>query len=104
MLTPTWENVYAKVLANWNAMAPCMDNWLKLDDPAKVKASAHILKRLTSPANFEHFRFMPVTRDMSAGQRALLYKFLDGVHDEMVLEQPVGPSFADLSRAMRRGY
>ena len=37
-LPPTWDNVYANVLANWNAMAPCMDNWLKLDDPVQVKA------------------------------------------------------------------
>ena len=25
-LPPTWDNVYTNVLANWNAMAPCMDN------------------------------------------------------------------------------
>ena len=37
-LAPTWDNVYTGVLANWNAMAPCMDNWLRLDKPAQVKA------------------------------------------------------------------
>jgi len=68
-------NVYANVLANWNALAPCMDNWLRLDDPEQVKAYAALLKLLTNPANFEHFRFMPVTRDMTAGERTLLYKF-----------------------------
>ena len=109
-LEPTWNNVYVNVLANWNAMAPCMDNWLKLDDPAQVKAYALILKRLTHPANFEDFRFMPVTRDMSAGQRTLLYKFLDALHDEHdekgpkpAAQEPHGRSFAELSRAMRRG-
>jgi hypothetical protein len=76
-LPPTWENVYVNVLANWNAMARCMDNWSKLDDPDQVKAYAAILKRLTDPANFEGFLFMPVTRDMSSGERALLYNFLD---------------------------
>jgi hypothetical protein len=105
-LPPTWQNVYAKVLANWNAMAPCMDNWLKLNDPVQVKAYAAILKRLTDPARFEEFRFMPVTRDMSAGERTLLYNFLDAKADlmlEAVEQEPSGLTFAELSRSMRRG-
>jgi hypothetical protein len=73
-LAPTWDNVYSKVLANWNAMAPCMDNWLKLDDPTQVQTYAGILKRLTDPASFESFRFMPVTRDMSAGERKVRFQ------------------------------
>jgi hypothetical protein len=36
-----------------------------------------MLKQLTDPANFENYLFMPVTRDMSRGERALLYNFLD---------------------------
>jgi hypothetical protein len=80
-LPPTWPNVYKYVLANWNAMAPCMDNWVRLDDPAQIRAHAKILKRLTSPANFELFRFMPITRDMSPGMRSLLYGWLDSPSD-----------------------
>ena len=103
-LPPTWENVYVHVLANWNAMAPCMDNWLMLDDPVQVKAYAGVLKHLTDPANFESLRFMPVVRDMSAGQRKLLYNFLDA---ETVLmaskaEAPPLHTLAQRSRAMRR--
>ena len=82
-----------------------MDNWLRLDDPAQVKAYAALLKLLTNPANFEHFRFMPVTRDMSAGERTLLLKFLDAP-DDATAAKPVTPqtrSFTELSRAMRRG-
>jgi hypothetical protein len=101
-LPPTWDNLYANVLANWNAMAPCMDNWLNLADPAQVKANAGLLKRLTDPANFESYLFMPVTRDMSAGERALLYKFLDAA--PVKAAEPVEKlhSFAQLSRSMRR--
>jgi hypothetical protein len=55
-----------------------MDNWLNLNDPNQVKAYAPIIKRLTDPANFEHYRYTPITRDLSPGQRTLLYKFLDG--------------------------
>ena len=82
-----------------------MDNWLRLDDPAQVKAYAALLKLLTNSANFEHFRFMPVTRDMSADERTLLLKFLDAP-DDATAAKPVTPqtrSFTELSRAMRRG-
>jgi hypothetical protein len=104
-LPPTWENVYVNVLANWNAMAPCMDNWLRLDDPVQVKAYAILLKRLTHPASFENFRFMPVTRDMTAGERTLLYKFLDAPEPaaQPTAQAPQRRTFAELSRAMRRG-
>ena len=76
-LPPTWENVYNTCLANWNAMAPCMDNWLDLKDPVQVKAYAKVLKRLTDPDNFEDFLYMPVTRDMTKAERQFLYDYLD---------------------------
>lgn len=75
-MDPTWENVHTQVLSNWEAMAPCMDNWLQLGDEAQVRAYGSVIKRLTDPANFESFRFMPITRDMTLGQRTLLYRFL----------------------------
>lgn len=105
-LEPTWDNVYAYVLANWNALAPCMDNWLRLDDPVQVKAYAAVLKRLTDPAHFENYLFMPVTRDMTAGERSLLWKFLDGAKVEAAPQaaarRNAKPNLAAMSRAMRR--
>lgn len=76
-MDPTWDHVYTLVLANWNAMAPCMDNWLDLHDPDQIRAFGPMIKQLTDPANLEAFSYMPVTRDMTAGERTLLYKFLD---------------------------
>jgi hypothetical protein len=103
-LPPTWDNVYAKVLANWNAMAPCMDNWLMLDDQTQVVAYANVLRRLTDPANFEHCLFMPVTRDMTVGERTLLNKFLDAnAPSAAAAATPRIRNVADLSRSMRRG-
>ncbi len=102
----TWDNVYNYCLANWNAMAPCMDNWLDLKSEAEVKAYASIIKRLTDPNNFESYRFMPVTRDMTTGERDLLYRFLDGEQakpgalEAAPEEEPATP--AELSRQMRR--
>lgn len=103
-LQPSWENVYARVLANWNAMAPCMDNWLELDDPVQVKSYAPVLKRLTDPSRFEDFLFMPVTRDMTKGERALLHAFLDAPPEGALklLAAEERPNFARLGRAMRR--
>ena len=110
-LPPTWANVYNLVLANWNAMAPCMDNWLRLDDEDQVRAYAPMLKRLTDPGYFEAFRYMPVTRDMTKGERSLLYAFLDGppaahrmtMTEEVEAEPAAKPrrDVAALSRSMR---
>jgi hypothetical protein len=103
-LPPTWANVHKFVLRNWQAMAPCMDNWLDLGDPNQVKSFAALLRKLTDKANFESLRFMPVTRDMTAGERALLYAFLDGT--QVVAAAGVTmrePSVRQLSRAMRGG-
>jgi hypothetical protein len=106
-LPPTWQNVYVNVLANWNAMAPCMDNWLMLNDPTQIVAYANVLRRLTDPANFEQFRFMPVTRDMSVGERTLLHKFLDANAPPAALAEAGAPAprpnLADFRRAMWRG-
>ncbi|MFZ6769523.1 hypothetical protein ACO0LM_20925 [Undibacterium sp. Di26W] len=85
-LPATWDNVYKHVLINWNAMAPCMDNWLDLANPAQIHSYASILHRLTVPAAFESYLFMPVTRDLTAGQRSLLYKFLDRPAAEIATE------------------
>jgi hypothetical protein len=109
-LEPSWDNVYANVLAYWDAIAPCMDNWLRLDDEAQVRAYAPVIKKLTDPDYFERFRYMPVTRDLTRGQRALLYNFLDGTAPAARLMATVGaasgtevaqPDFAVLARDMR---
>jgi hypothetical protein len=103
--------VFANVLANWNAMAPCMDNWLDLADPDQVKAFGASLKRHTDPANFESYVYMPVTRDMTVGQRALLYAFLDApaapatakLEFTEAAPKPQHRNFAELSRELRGG-
>lgn len=116
-LAPSWDNVYRHVLLNWNALAPCMDNWLDLANPDQVKRYAPVLRRLTDPAAFEHYRFMPVTRDMTVGQRRLLHRFLDGegaasappgeavdamaVAQVRVREEEALTQFAQLSRSLR---
>jgi len=108
-LPPTFENVYCRVLANWNAMAPCMDNWLNLADEAQVRSFGPLIKKLTNEAAFEHFRYMPVTRDLTPGARTLLYNFLDSppavvaapMMEAAVAKEEKPDNFATLSRKMR---
>ena len=116
VLDPSWDNVYARVLANWKAMAPCMDNWLDLANPQQVYSFGAMIQQLTDEAAFENFRFMPVTRDMTAGERTLLYNFLNGpapkpavaaapaaLMGEAAPAEPEPANFAKLSRRMRGG-
>ena len=104
-MPPTWLNVHTQVLANWEAMAPCMDNWLRLGDEAQVLRYAKVIRKLTDPANFEGLRYMPPTRDLTVGQRKLLYSFLDqGGHDFKAVVATPEVTEIDvhkLSRAMR---
>jgi hypothetical protein len=119
-LPPTWDNVYRHVLSNWKAMAPCMDNWLDLESEKQVRAYGSLIRKLTSPSAFENFRYMPVTRDLTAGARTLLYNFLGEVPEQsraaapMMLgakataeaapeppKAPDGVNFAKLSRNQR---
>jgi hypothetical protein len=106
-MEPSWDNVYANVLSYWEAIAPCMDNWLRLGDEAQVRAYAPVIKKLTDPGYFERFRYMPVTRDLTRGQRILLYNFLDGTAPAARLTatapetKTAQPDFAILAREMR---
>ncbi len=112
-LEPSWDNVYDRVLSNWNAMAPCMDNWLNLADPSQVWSFGTMIKKLTDSAAFENFRYMPVTRDLTPGARTLLYNFLNGPQPQppeeaaMMAEAPEGavaqaPLPTDLAALNRR--
>lgn len=106
---PTWQNVYSHVLQNWRALAPCMDNWLRLDDEAQVRSFKDILTKVTDPDHFESFHYMPVTRDMTPGMRSLLLKFLDAPADPALAAGAVGgqrqAAATDKmkSRALRQG-
>ena len=51
-LQPTWDNVQANVLKNWQAMAPCMDNWLDLGNPEQVKSFAPLLQQADGKGEF----------------------------------------------------
>ena len=74
-LPPTWDNVYQYVLRDWEAMAPCMDNWLLLGDRRQCRRYAGLIRQLTDPKRFDDVGYMPVTRDLTIGQRTLLHNW-----------------------------
>ena len=52
-MEPTWENVHRFVLRDWEAVAPCMDNWLLLGDEQQCRTYARLVRRLTSRDRFD---------------------------------------------------
>lgn len=108
-MDPTWDNVHEYVLRDWEALAPCMDNWLKLGDEAQVRSMADRVKQLTSREHFDRFTYMPVTRGMSAGQRTLLHAWCDdpappsgesSMRDAASAERPDFGADVDMSRGL----
>jgi hypothetical protein len=93
-LEPTWENVYLNVLRNFEALAPCMDNWLRLGDEEQCRAYAPLIRSLTSRQRFDDYRYMPVTRELSKGRRTLLHRWCDAVEHGPVpaVRQAEGPA------------
>ncbi len=83
-MEPTWENVHRFVLRDWEAVAPCMDNWLLLGDEQQVRAYAGLVRRLTSRDRFDDYTYMPVTRDLTRGQRTLLHRWCDEVTGDVM--------------------
>jgi hypothetical protein len=75
--TPTWADV-SPILERYARLYPFMTQVLNLADKAIVGANAfRIRKRLAAPVDaIEH---MPVTRDLSASDRALITKYLDSI-------------------------
>ncbi|MGH3871784.1 MAG: hypothetical protein ACRDSR_09790 [Pseudonocardiaceae bacterium] len=90
-LEPTWENVHQYVLRDWEALAPCMDNWLRLGDEQQCRAYARLVRRLTSRERFDDYGYMPVTRDLSQGRRTLLHAWCDAVTGEVTAPRAAVP-------------
>jgi hypothetical protein len=103
-MEPTWTNVYEQVLRDWEALAPCMDNWLRLGDEQQVTRYASLIRQLTSRDRFEHFRYMPVTRELTKGQRTLLHKWCDAVLGTTTPEALVATEAAGEPSAFGRGF
>ncbi|HEV2853491.1 MAG TPA: hypothetical protein VHC97_11870 [Thermoanaerobaculia bacterium] len=71
----TWDFIYQNVLSTWDVVYPLMSTIIPLSNETAVNnAAAAIGQRLNDP--FPSSQYMPVTRDMSAGKKTLLLRYL----------------------------
>ena len=82
-----FDFVYTNILSTYDAIAPRMSNIIDVADPGAVRTFARRIIKTTNPDLFESSRYMPVTRDLSRGKRALLRRFCD-----LMLASTLAPS------------
>lgn len=78
-----WDVVHRDILRTYEIVTPRMSNVIDFSDPDAVRTFARRFLEVTDPSMFESARYMPVTRDLSAGKRRVLRafcaRFVDGV-------------------------
>lgn len=72
----TWDFIYREVLQTYNLVYPLMSLIINLGDETAVNQNARKIELATSLKLFLTTLFMPVTREMSAGKRDVLDRYL----------------------------
>jgi hypothetical protein len=76
-----WPFIYANVFCYFSVLYPIMSTFIPWGpddaprDPEKVKAFANNILQFTDPSFWDSTLYMPITREMSAGKRALLARW-----------------------------
>ena len=73
----SWSFIYTKVLRVFDLVYPVMSLVRNLHDRNVVEAMAEQLKFAISLDTFESTLYMPITRDLSAGKRKLLQRWVN---------------------------
>ncbi|MEO8126920.1 MAG: hypothetical protein ABJF23_04270 [Bryobacteraceae bacterium] len=73
----TWSFIFSKVLRVFSLVYPVMSLVRNLGDRNVVEAMADQLKFAISLETFESTLYMPITRDLSAGKRRLLQRWVN---------------------------
>ena len=72
----TWQFIYQNVLSTWDVVYPLMSTIIPLSNQQDVdQAAPEIFVRVDLNPD-ESSKYMPVTRDMSAGKKKLLLRYL----------------------------
>lgn len=72
----TWDFIYQNVLSTWDVVYPLMSTIIPLSNQQDVdQAAGQILVRVDLNPD-RSSKYMPVTRDMSAGKKKLLLRYL----------------------------
>lgn len=75
----TFAFIYQEVLRYYHVLYPAMTRRFSLADEQQVVESADAILARINPANWHRWGFMPRTREMSAGKRELLTRWLNKV-------------------------
>jgi hypothetical protein len=75
----TWDFVYEKVWKFYFVVYPAMSKVIKLNEETTMEKVAQELVAITNPALRRSTRYMPPTRDLSTGKRALLIEWANEV-------------------------
>lgn len=100
--TLTWTWIYENILGLYDALNPVMSRTSNppintpLSAQQQMEAMAGAIKAVTSKSRMESARFMPVTRDMSAGKRALLHRWCDLILSGHAPAPAIPPMFAQV--------
>jgi len=74
-----WAFVFKTIFRFYYLLFPAMSRVIPLNDEAAMKRAARRLVERTDPALWMSTRYMPRTRDLSTGKRALLVEWADSL-------------------------
>jgi hypothetical protein len=72
----TWQFIYQHVLSTWDVVYPLMSTIIPLSKQKAVDKAAKAIHERVDLNPGRSSRYMPVTRDMSAGKKKLLLRYL----------------------------
>lgn len=84
----SWSFIYKNVLSVFDLVYPIMSVVRNLADRNVVEAMAEQLKFAISLDTFESTLYMPITRDLSAGKRKLLQRFVNLLPNRVPADPP----------------
>lgn len=78
----TWQFIYQNVLSTWDVVYPLMSTIIPLSNQQAVDQAAAAIAFRVDLDPFKATQYMPVTRDMAAGKKKLLLRYLALQHGE----------------------
>jgi len=78
----TWQLIYDNVLSTWDVVYPLMSTIIPLSDQQAVDQSAKAIAVRVDLDPFRASQYMPIARDMSAGKKKLLLRYLELQHQQ----------------------
>ena len=84
----TWKFIYTNVLRVFDLVYPVMSQVRNLADFNVIEQMAEQIKFAVSLDSFESTLYMPITRDLSAGKRKLLQRFVNLLPNQIPPDPP----------------